>query len=81
MNRKDFMFSAFRMGPGVSGRGLCESDRLQSRKSESNIEKLESLGTAKFDRYFEVYHLSHNSTYKRFNFAVLDFPIFRYFLT
>ena len=47
MPRRDSMFSAFRLGPMLSGRGLCDIDRILFRVTKSRVKKLGSPGTAK----------------------------------
>ena len=48
------MFSAIRMGPAVSGRRLCDIDRVFSRVTKSRIKRLGSRGRRKYTDYIEI---------------------------
>ena len=52
--------TAFRMGPGASGRGLCDIDRVLFTVTESRVKKMGSPGTAKIYQYLGVFDFTHN---------------------
>ena len=51
VDRRDSMYSAYRIGPAASGRGLCDIDTVLLRVTKSRIKKLEVLAWRKFTDY------------------------------
>ena len=66
------MISAFRIGPAVSGRGLCDIDRVQLGVPRKNIKNLGSPCKADLNRFLVK---RENSNY-RSNLSVLGLPNF-----
>ena len=68
--RRDTMFSWFRVGPAISGRGLCDIDKVLFIVSKSRVRNLGCPSTA------EIYRLLWISIIIGLFSSCHDFPIF-----
>ena len=72
MPRRDSMFSAFRLGPAVSGRGLCDINKVLFRVTKSCYRKLGNPCAAKNIPVTWLFRLTIIGIFSPYQ----DFPMF-----